>query len=371
MDSSGSNVAGDDAAPTTTPSDGVNNLGPVFEDTPPRLRFTIGPCPHKFPLADAPGFISSIDDALARHADADAQVESLEISLVFAAPYKIYLTSLGTYATEHPHAALIKAHHIRAWLRYGMARAAKSFVLEVPPPCPPPPKNEAIVLDLPPSAAAVTMALTLGNATLTLPAPAEASFHALTDLLLSNARIDDGDRLGELLSSPSFPCLKRLRLQYLPSLEELELAFDQLEELTVVTARDLRCLVVDAQCMRTLCVTDCCSLESSKGELAIVAPALQALTCANICSFQPGLQFNARSVREIGELPLWTHGHRNEASRNQASISILKHCHALNRLHLHLHVPMVIKLHVHAPSNLHLHVQCNLIMRVKSYLNFT
>ncbi|XP_071678248.1 uncharacterized protein [Lolium perenne] len=341
MDSSGSNVAGDDAARTTTPSDSVNSLGPVFEDTPPRLRFTIGPCPHKFPPADAPGFISSIDDALARHAGADAQVESLEISLVFAAPYKIYLTSLGTYATEHPHAALIKAHHIRAWLRYGMARAAKSFVLEVPPPCPPLPKNEAIVLDLPASAAAVTMALTLGNATLNLPAPAEASFHALTDLLLSNARIADGDRLGELLSSPSFPCLKRLRLQYLPGLTEQELAFDELEELTIVTARDLQCLVVHAQCMRTLCVTDCPSLESANGELAIVAPALQALTCANICSFQPGLQFSARSVREIGELPLWTHGHQNEASRNQASIYILKHCgDALHRLHLHLHVPL-------------------------------
>ena len=320
------------AADPPRPPGGHDNLGPVIQDTPPRLRFAVGPSPQGFPLADAPAFISSIDDALARHAD--AQVESLEISLVFRPPPPLYIPSTGQYAREHPHATLINADHVAAWLRYGMGRAAESFVLEVPPS---PPPNQGMALDLPPSAVAVTMALTLGNAALALPALAEASFHALTDLLLSHARIDDGDRLSELLSSP---CLKRLRLEYLVGVAELDLRVEELEELTITGARDLRCLVVNAPCLRTLCVSECSSLECDKGELAISAPALEALTCSSMCKF-PGLQFDAPSVREIGKLPLWTHGHADQASRNEASIWIIKHCTTVRRLDLHLHVPHV------------------------------
>jgi hypothetical protein len=68
--------------------------------------------------ADAPGFISSIINALARHAD--AQVESLEISLVLrgpsssTSPASARMTWIGS---EHPHGALIKVDHVRVWLR--------------------------------------------------------------------------------------------------------------------------------------------------------------------------------------------------------------------------------------------------------------
>jgi hypothetical protein len=252
-------VAGDGAYPTRAPSRDVN-LGPVLEDTPPLLRFAVGRCPQEFPLADAPAFISSIDDALARNAD--EQLGQLEISLVFR-PGQYYRPRLRRYAKEHPHAALIKAHHVRAWLRYGMARAEESFVLEVPP-CPPGEEHEAIALDLPATAVAEAMVLTLSNATLTLPAPAEASFRNLTDLLLGNARIvDGGGRLGELLSS--FPCLQRLRLEHLVGVKELDLRTDELEHLAIVGARDLRCLEVNAQSLFTLTVTDCSKLDDRPG----------------------------------------------------------------------------------------------------------
>jgi hypothetical protein len=256
-----SGVAGDDAYPTKMPTRDVS-LRPVIEEIPAFLRFAVGLRPEEFPLADAPAFISSIDDALARNAD--EQLFQLEISLVFH-PDQFYIARLGKYDKEHPHAALIKAHHVRAWLRYGMAHAEESFVLEVPP-CPPEEEHEGIALDLPASAVAETMALTLGNATLALPAPAEASFHNLTDLLLGNARIDDdGGRLGGLLSSSSFPRLQRLRLEYLVGVKVLDLRPRVLQELAIVGACDLRCLVLNATSLSTLTVTDCSELESYRG----------------------------------------------------------------------------------------------------------
>jgi hypothetical protein len=196
-------------------------------------------------------------------------------------------------------------------------------------------------------------------------------------LLLGNVRIVDGDRLGELLSSPSCPRLKRLRLEYLMGTAELVLRVDELEELTIVSARDLQCLVVKAERLRTLCVTDCSSLESDeKGELVIYAPALEALTCSNMCKFR-SLLFHAPSVREIGKLPLWTHGHANQAGRNQASIWIIKHCAAARSLNLHLHVPRVSftpMLHERPPQCSMQHMYNHLIMliamSVKSFLKF-
>ncbi|KAE8775681.1 hypothetical protein D1007_51798 [Hordeum vulgare] len=327
------------AGPEPTPARRASH-GPVLEGEPPRLRFTVGQYPSRFPLADAPGFLSSIDAALARHAD--ARVESLEISLVFRAPHQHYIASIGAYATEHPHAALVGADHVRAWLRYGMGRAAGSFVLEVPPRASgaaAEAEKSGMALELPHSAVAASMALTLGDATLALPAPSDASFHALAEFLLSNARISDEHRLSGLLSSPSFPRLKRLRLEHLAGVGELDLCVGGLEELTIVGLRDLWCLQVNAPCLRRLSVTECFRLESSAGELAIAAPALEALTCSSMCRMQ-GLQFDGGpSVREIGALPLWTHGHANHDARNEAAIWILKQCTAAHRLSLHLHVP--------------------------------
>ncbi|KAM0872276.1 hypothetical protein ACQ4PT_038829 [Festuca glaucescens] len=303
------------------------SLGPVIRDMPPVISFIVGLRPEEFPLADAPGFIPSIDDALARHAADDYEgLDYLEISLVFR-PYQFYIARLGK----------------------------ESFVLEVPPCGPPKEKNEGTALELPASAVGETLALTLGNATLTLPAPDEASFHALTELLLSHARIVDGNRLGELLSSPSFPNLEKLRLEYLVGVAELDLCVEELEELTIVGVRDLRCLVVNAPFLRTLRVTDCSRLETYEWkykeelQLGIWAPMLDAFTCSNICKF-PELEFDPPDVREIGELPLWTHGHGDEASRNEASVSILNHCEAARRLHLHLHVPNFMNFFFESPG---------------------
>ncbi|PNT71623.1 uncharacterized protein LOC106865939 [Brachypodium distachyon] len=328
--------------------------GPVVEGNPPRLLFAVGAYPWKFPAEDAPAFIFSIDDALARHADV---LESLEISLVFRCPSQLYIPSLGKYVTEHPHAALIRGEQVRAWLRHGMARVLRSFVLEVPP-CPPPAttnrrekkstgnrnagaaaaREDREALALPSTALADTMALTLGDAALSLPVPSEAEFLALRDLLLSNARINEGRRLGELLSSPSCPLLRRLRLEHLVGMEELELQAEKLEELTIMGARNLYWLEVDAPYLRRLCVTECLELESNRGHMAITANVLEALTCSNICKMQE-LQFDAPSVRVIEKLPLWTHGHADHVARNAAAISILNHCPAARRLSLHLHVP--------------------------------
>jgi hypothetical protein len=122
--------------------------------------------------------------------------------------------------------------------------------------------------------------------------------------------------------------------------KELDLRTDELEHLAIVGARDLRCLEVNTQSLFTLTVTDCSKLESRSGELGIDAPSLDKLTCSNMCTL-PELQIDAPEVREIGELPLWTHGHSDQISRNQASISILTHCTDIHRLHLHLHVPYV------------------------------
>jgi hypothetical protein len=143
-----------------------------------------------------------------------------------------------------------------------MARGRECFVLEVPPCGPPKKENEGTAIELPASAVGETIALTLGNATLTLPAPEQASFHALTALLLSHARIVDGDRLGDLLSSPSFPNLEKLRLEYLVGVAVLDLCIEELDELTIEGVRDLRGLVVNARFLLTLRVTDCPGLET-------------------------------------------------------------------------------------------------------------
>ncbi|RLN19816.1 hypothetical protein C2845_PM02G24050 [Panicum miliaceum] len=127
-----------------------------------------------------------------------------------------------------------------AWLRLAAAHVAGSFALVLAPPPEPGPQ---LLGELPSRTNAAAMSLSLGHATLQL--PAAAAFRELTELSLVNIAFarGQGGRLGGLLSSPCCPRLRRLSLEVLSGLAELRLEAGALESLELAFLLDLRQLL--------------------------------------------------------------------------------------------------------------------------------
>ncbi|EEC69395.1 hypothetical protein OsI_38545 [Oryza sativa Indica Group] len=189
------------------------------------------------------------------------------------------------YFHDHRHEADITLSRVDSWLRFAERHVKGRFTLEVPLVAPvaarTPRRGEAgtaatsvtdddevVVVELPRSTRAEVMSLTLGYATVSV--PATGAFRALTDFTLHHAVLDAGSggdddlRLGHLLSSPCCPRLRRLCLRHVAGVATLRLdAAAALEELRLVHLPDLQWLDVDAQGLRLIRVGDCSRLPYS------------------------------------------------------------------------------------------------------------
>ncbi|RLN00117.1 hypothetical protein C2845_PM06G30060 [Panicum miliaceum] len=200
---------------------------------------------------------------------------------------------------------------------------------------------------MPASARSETMSLTLGNAALAVPVAGAGAFHALADLLLSHARIvpaSAGERnLGRLLSAASCPRLRRLRLEHIAGLAALRLrATAALEELRLDHVRDMSLLELDAPGLRALHVAGCYKMASDDAAVAISAPRLETLACADVCR-PDRLRFDgAATVRRLDKIFLWSHG-RPGVYSNAGAVWLLQHCAAANSLGVRISPPMDLK----------------------------
>ncbi len=209
------------------------------------------------------------------------------------------------YFHDHRHEADITLSRVDSWLRFAERHVKGRFTLEVPLVAPvaarTPRRGEAgtaatsvtdddevVVVELPRSTRAEVMSLTLGYATVSV--PATEAFRALTDFTLHHAVLDAGSggdddlRLGHLLSSPCCPRLRRLCLRHVAGVATLRLdAAAALEELRLVHLPDLQWLDVDAQGLRLLRVGDCSRLPySDSSAMAISAPRLEVFSCESL-----------------------------------------------------------------------------------------
>jgi len=107
-------------------------------------------------------------------------------------------------------------------------------------------KKSFLSAAMPTSARAETMSLSLGNASLAVPAAGAGAFAALSDLLLIHARnepngTDDERNLGRLLLASCCPRLRRLHLQHIAGLSALHCAAPAtLEELQPNTCTQIK-----------------------------------------------------------------------------------------------------------------------------------
>uniref|UniRef100_A0A0E0I4R6 F-box domain-containing protein n=1 Tax=Oryza nivara TaxID=4536 RepID=A0A0E0I4R6_ORYNI len=209
------------------------------------------------------------------------------------------------YFHDHRHEADITLSRVDSWLRFAERHVKGRFTLEVPLVAPvaarTPRRGEAgtaatsvtdddevVVVELPRSTRAEVMSLTLGYATVSV--PATGAFRALTDFTLHHAVLDAGSggdddlRLGHLLSSPCCPRLRRLCLRHVAGVATLRLdAAAALEELRLVHLPDLQWLDVDAPGLRLLRVGDCSRLPySDSSAMAISAPRLEVFSCESL-----------------------------------------------------------------------------------------
>ncbi|KAF0888224.1 hypothetical protein E2562_013679 [Oryza meyeriana var. granulata] len=287
--------------------------------------------------------ISGVDASLARRAAGERNdVEVLEISFVYSSPYDRLNKSefWGWYFDAHRHVADITSSHVAAWLRFAERHVKGSFTLEVPADYDV--EGRVLLAELPCSARAETMRLTLGCATLTVPAARTDAFCALTDFHLSHVKLaaagDDElcHRLGLLLSSSCCPQLRRLSLKHIVGLTALRLeAAVTLEELRLVYLPDLLQLDVDAPGLRLLRV-DHCELQGSVARIS--APRLEVLACDDLMHPSRLLFDGVVAVRHIKKLVLYSFHHGQD---DPTAIWVLKNCTAVDHLELELMIGFI------------------------------
>ncbi|KAL6643645.1 hypothetical protein ACP70R_018411 [Stipagrostis hirtigluma subsp. patula] len=317
----------------------------------PVLRFAVAGTPFSGGVdrtEESRQLIAAVDAALARRA---ADVEALEINFVHSSGYNRYvsLTSRGFYALPHGHAVDITSAHLDAWLRFGERHAARSFTLAVPTLSGPGRKAAAAaaaagmkrLAEFPASARTETMSLSLGEASLTVPAAGAGAFRALGDLLLGQVWIEPGSaderNLSHLLSSSCCLQLRRLRLVHITGLAALRLgAAATLEELRLDHLGDMASLELDAPGLRELYVTECFMMVSKGATAAISAPRLETLACDSMCHPDRLLQFDgAATVRRLEKIFLWSHVLPGRCC-NAGALWLLQHCTAADSLSLEM-----------------------------------
>ncbi|CAL5093339.1 unnamed protein product [Urochloa decumbens] len=211
-------------------------------------------------------------------------------------------------------------------------------------------EDRVLVLEMPCSARAEEMDLTLGNARLKVPvAGAAGAFAALTDMTLRYAQLDpaSGDdlRLSDLLSSSCCPQLRSLCLNQILGLTTLRLdASDTLEDLRLGSLRDLETLDVAAPGLLFLSVWNCGAISEAR----IAAPRVEELHFVFV-RHPKLLQFDgAASVRRVVSLQMWSHGLRRggegeggagDCNDNSATVWLLRNCTGVNRLRLEVNLP--------------------------------
>ncbi|CAL5083364.1 unnamed protein product [Urochloa decumbens] len=289
----------------------------------PALRFASG---EDVAPADGRRFNAVVGAVLGRRLDAGAgaRVEALEISTAY-----------------WPGRVLVDA-----WLRLAAAHVAGTFALVVAPPPPHPGRDQQLLGELPATTSAAALRLSLGHATLQL--PAAAAFRELAELSLFNVALapGQGGRLGALLSSPCCPRLRRVSLEVLSGLPELRLeAAGALESLELAFLLDLRRLHVDAGALRVLRIRGCFAWteEAARaGSVAIVrAPALVELACPRTRGTELlELGGGCPRVRRLG--PVCIRSHLLpwcDPGENDFAVELLRRCTAAHRLHVCLEVP--------------------------------
>nr|ABA99206.1 hypothetical protein LOC_Os12g33780 [Oryza sativa Japonica Group] len=368
----------------------------------PVLRFAVGPGSfadehgevdrEKFAVSRrdaARRLITAVDATLlARRAAGEGNdVDVMEIALVYSSVDKYYVCSYGMerryYLHDHRHEADITLSRVDSWLHFVERHVKGSFTLELPlvapvaaavaaaearraawleantasdtdegevifvehvaPPADVEEQEEEIdveVVELPRSTRAEVMSLTLGYATVSV--PATGAFRALTDFTLHHAVLDAGSgdddlRLGHLLSSSCCPRLRRLSLRHVAGVATLRLdAAATLEELRLVHLPDLQWLDVDAPGLRLLRVGGCSRLPySDSSAMAISAPRLEEFSCESLVDPER-LEFNgAAAVRRIKNLEIMSFG---DADDNAAAVWLLKNCYAVDHLKVKLEI---------------------------------
>uniref|UniRef100_A0A0E0RI31 F-box domain-containing protein n=1 Tax=Oryza rufipogon TaxID=4529 RepID=A0A0E0RI31_ORYRU len=330
--------------------------------------------------------IAGADACLARRRHAAAAgvhdaLRALEISLVYGdADNDSSWYKREPYIHDHHHEADITPSLVDSWLRFAECHVTGSFVLELPlnaaaaakqdqeeadeakrDVAPPVEEGEAVVVEeeeldllpaaeeeaveLPATARATAMSLTLCDANTVVPIASAGAFRALTDFTLCRAKINayDNDdlRLGHLLSSPCCPRLRRLELRHVAGLIRLRLdaVAGTLEELRLVYLPDLRRLHVDAPGLRLLRVGHCDNLPYSDdpGAARVSAPRLETLAWDGL-EYRACREFIATpTVRHLKKLSLYSHGGADDET-NVAAVRLLKSCTAVDHLELRLTV---------------------------------
>ncbi|RCV44457.1 hypothetical protein SETIT_9G375300v2 [Setaria italica] len=229
---------------------------------------------------------------------------------------------------------------VATWLRLAAAHVAGTFALVVPPP----PPGRQLLSELPTIMGAAAVRLSLGHAT--LPLPALAAFRDLAVLSLASVALapGQGGHLGALLSSPCCPRLRRLSLEFLTGMPELRLEAAALEVLELAFLLDLRRFHVDAGALRVLRIKGCFAWTEEvarAGTVATVkAPALVELACPRTRGTELLELDGCSRVRRLDEICIrsnlrpWC-----DAGENDFAVELLRSCNAAHRFHLCLEVP--------------------------------
>uniref|UniRef100_A0A0D9X9C7 F-box domain-containing protein n=1 Tax=Leersia perrieri TaxID=77586 RepID=A0A0D9X9C7_9ORYZ len=285
---------------------------------------------HNFPLSDEnhqeriDRFIAFVNHHLA--AARAACVQQLTISFSWE---------------QHLDVRHIDAAQVDAWIRFGMQRVSKSFVLAIDHV-----KrfndenNNGMVLgELPRSTRLESMVLSVSNAALRL--PATVKFDSMTHLSLNGLRLDVGSdhRLGRLLSSPCCPRLQKLSLTLISGIEELRLDAGELLELSLQAQRmhsaDFCRLKLKTPKLRVLQIKSC-ALQA----LRISAPMLEELSYSFVNFFYRIERITVGKLSCMRSLKgLELSYDRESLQANSCSVHLLQRSASVECLSMHLSFP--------------------------------
>uniref|UniRef100_A0A0D9WVD6 F-box domain-containing protein n=1 Tax=Leersia perrieri TaxID=77586 RepID=A0A0D9WVD6_9ORYZ len=179
-------------------------------------------------------------------------------------------------------------------------------------------------LDLPCFGSAISLSIDLGFLALAVP-PSAGVFARLTDLALRNVRFCGPCELGDAISSPWFPSLKKLNINKAQGLSNFVIQSESLLEMELKSLKGLQQLSVETPALKRLIVHSCFGEASARRPVSMIsAPMMEILQWAD--AFDPSfVRFGKmENLQQLATSHFCVFG-QEDSTHNQDCLRLLQH----------------------------------------------
>ncbi|TVU40474.1 hypothetical protein EJB05_13940, partial [Eragrostis curvula] len=201
-------------------------------------------------------------------------------------------------------------------------------------------EEEVVVVDgaipLPCFGNATAIDLDLGFSALTL--PSSGTFTRLTELCLERVRFQGTCELGDIVSSPRCPCLRKLDIRRVWGVAKLTVLSVSLLEIDLFSLYGLQQLNIDAPVLNKLALRRCFIRNQEQPIANISAPQLLSLTWIDACDPSYVHLGNMGQLQQLSPSIIMVYG-QHHGRHNREVLRFLQHFQVIHSLNIAIGYP--------------------------------